>query len=365
MSKLSQIIKGSSSIDFIRSLKEFDNHEIVTVLSDKKSGLHAYVAIHSSRLGMAHGGTRMKIYKDETAALKDVLNLSKAMSYKSALASLRYGGAKGVIVLKNNKFDRDEVLAAYARKIEQLNGLFHTGTDVGLDDADIVKMSEHTQFMLGVSGTNLHDLSTSKAAALGVYKSIKTAAKFKYNTSDLASKLIAIKGLGKLGGELAELLYKDNALLIVADTDAQKIDKFVKNKPNVKVVSPDEIRSQKVHIYAPCALGDEFNKSNVGELNCEVIAGGANNQLADLETGDKLFKLGILYAPDYVVNAGGLIFVSDELEPGGPKYARIIERLNSIEATLLMIFMRAAKENLPTHRIADIIAQERINKGSL
>ena len=346
-----------------RQLDEFDDHEFVIAVTDTASGLRAFVAVHSRALGMAHGGTRYKSYATETEALQDALNLSRAMSYKSALAGLPYGGAKAVIILDENT-DRQAILAAYARKIEALRGLFHTGTDVGLIDDDIRYMHQFCQYMLGVSENDAGDLSTSKAASMGVYYAMKAAAQHRYGSDDLRNKVIGIKGLGKLGGGLAKLLAADGAKLLIADVDDSAVATCVEALPNSVVVMSSEIHKQPMDMYAPCALGQEFDAMNVSELQCSIIAGGANNQLASDEVGDQIAARGILYVPDYVANAGGLIFVSEELEADGFKVDRIKQRLLAISQTVSDILAEAQATNTPTHRVAVQHAETKIQQAS-
>lgn len=307
----------------------------------------------------------MKVYENEDEAVRDALNLSKAMSYKSALAGLPYGGAKAVIMLKPGiEYKRHDILQAYAERVDSLGGLFRTGTDVGMTDADTTFMSKYCKYILGVKQLGNSELTTAKSAALGVYYAIKAAAKFKYGSEDLSGKTIGVKGIGKLGYELVRLLSNDGALITVADINKESIDSIISELPGIKVVDSAVIHRQKLDIYAPCALGNEFNKKTISELNCQIVAGGANNQLENLEAGDKLFDSGILYVPDYIANAGGLIFVSDELEPGGFKEERILNRLKNIESTLEKVFSRSVKNKEPTHRVSDKIAQERIFRKS-
>lgn len=338
---------------------EFDNHEFVIEITDEASGLKGFIAVHSRTLGIAHGGTRMRPYETDSAALKDVLNLSRAMSYKSALAGLPYGGAKAVIIEQPNT-DKQAVLAAYAKKVDALGGLFHTGTDVGLTDEDVKLMAQHSKYMLGVSTADTGGFSTSKAAALGVFYAIKAAVKHKYGSDDLTGKVIGVKGVGKLGGELVSLLAEDGAKLLVADANAQQVAELQQKVAGLTVVPPEQIHMQQMDIYAPCAFGNEFTEETIGKLRCEIIAGGANNQLADATIGDQLFRQGILYIPDYIANAGGLIFVSEELEADGFQLGRLKQRLANITSTLETVFTRVEAEHLPTHRVADKIAEERI-----
>ena len=343
--------------------KEFDNHEFVIAINDEASGLKGFIAIHNRNLGIAHGGTRMRHYVNDRAALRDVLNLSRAMSYKSALAGLPYGGAKAVIIEDPNA-DRQAVLAAYAKKVEALGGLFHTGTDVGLTDDDVRYMSGFSQYMLGVGTADTGGFSTSKAAALGVYYAIKTAAQHVYGTDNLAGKVVGVKGVGKLGGELVGMLMRDGAQLIVADTDPARVASLQQAFPAIHAVTPYQIRTMPMDIYAPCAFGNEFTKSDIRKLRCKIIAGGANNQLADPSVGDELYRHGILYVPDYIANAGGLIFVSEELEADGFHLDRMQARLVNISHTLDAVFKRSDAERRPTHRVADTLAEERIRGAS-
>jgi glutamate dehydrogenase/leucine dehydrogenase len=341
----------------------FDNHEFVMSLNDDKSGLRAYIAIHNTNLGPALGGTRMVAYASDEDALEDVFNLSKAMSYKCALANLPYGGGKAVI-LADDKLDRDQVLLAYARLVEKLRGLFKTGTDVGISDDDVKKMATQTSHMLGQTEADRGDLSTSSVAALGVFYAMKAALRQLYGSSDFIGKKVAVKGIGKLGGELARLVSEAGASVIVADVNEAKCQELQERLPQVAVMSTDEIHRQEVDIYAPCALGNELTDQSIKELHCKAIVGGANNQLANSQIGDRLNDRGVLYAPDYIANAGGLIYVADELEPDGFNKQRVTERTKAIEQTMFTIFEQARRQNAPPYQVADMLARARIN-GSM
>jgi glutamate dehydrogenase/leucine dehydrogenase len=345
-----------------RYFPEFDNHEFVIALNDQKSGLKAYIAIHSTKPGPAHGGTRMKEYRSDDEALRDVLKLSKAMTYKSALAKLPYGGAKGVIIVNGSDSNREQILKAYAQKIEQLHGLFRTGTDVGLSDSDVEYMSSFSRYFLGLHTKDKGEMSTSNAAALGVYIAIKTSLKYRFGSDELKNRVIGIKGVGKLGGELVKLLVHDGATLIIADPDNSKTEGLrVLFPKQIIVVDPNEIHKHVMDVYAPCALGAEFTPSVIRKLACSIVVGGANNQLPNEKAGDELYKKGILYAPDYIVNVGGLIFVSEDLESDGFHSERVQKRLDHIAETLTDIFHQAEIEHMPTHRVAERIAKERFD----
>lgn len=347
-----------------RNHSEFDGHEFVMALTDDANGLKAFVAVHSRKLGIAHGGTRMKKYANDDEALRDVLNLSKAMSLKSAISDLPYGGAKGVIILGNG-VNRQSLLRSYSEKVEALGGLFHTGTDVGLTDEDIALMARHCKYMLGVAPGDKEGLSTSRTAALGVYKGIKASVHFRYGKDTLQGLRIGIKGVGKLGGELARLLIKDGVRLLVADIDSQKVKALTEKYNQIEVTSSKLISSQPLDVYSPCALGQEFDNNSVSKLQCSIIAGGANNQLANESVGDMIHEKDILYAPDFVINSGGLIFISEELETDGFDIDRVRKRLDNIPKVLLTLFQESKSTGLSTNRIALKMAIERISGGKI
>jgi leucine dehydrogenase len=342
-----------------RVVKEFDNHEFVTALTDERTGLNAFVAIHNTNLGPALGGTRMMFYSHETKALKDALNLSRAMSYKCALARLPYGGGKGVIMVNDGQ-PRDETLLSYAHLVHKLGGLFKTGTDVGVSDNDVRLMAQRTSHMLGVVPADRGGLSTSSTAALGVYYAMHAAVKQIFGADELKGAHVAIKGAGKLGEELARLISQSGGKVFISDIDPEKSKNVEEKYPGVTAVNNNAIHKQEVDIYSPCALGNEFNETIVPQLKCRAVVGGANNQLESEEAGDLLHEHGILYSPDYVTNAGGLIYVADELEEGGFNKERVLDRTRYIKETLLEIFDSSAKEQVPTYKVADMMAKFRI-----
>ncbi len=343
-----------------RALPEFDDHEMLIALTDEKSGLKSFVGIHNTNRGLALGGTRLRVYQTEEEALRDALNLSKAMTYKCALANLPYGGGKAVIIAKQDDFNHDEVLKAYARSIEKLGGLFKTGTDVGISDDDVRLMATQTKYMLGVTEADRGNLSTASCAALGVFHSIEAAMVSLFGSSSLQGKRIAIKGVGKLGGELARLCSEAGASIVASDVDDSKCEALRQKLSDVEIVSNDEINSVECDVYSPCALGKEFTEQNIDDLKCRAVVGGANNQLDNEQVGQLLHERGIIYAPDYVANAGGLIYVADELEPGGFRKERVIERTEAIRQTMETIFERSKATRRPTSDIANELARERI-----
>lgn len=344
----------------IEKLPEFDNHKLVTFFSDQKSRLRAFVAVHNDNLGPGTGGTRMWVYPSEVEALRDALNLSKAMTYKCALAGVPFGGSKGVIMGDPHRDKTPELLLAYAKSMNSLGGVT-TGTDVGLDDNDIKIMRKVSNYILGVPGGN--KLSTSTMATLGAYSSLLGALEEVWGkNAELAGKKFAIKGLGKTGMELVRLLIEQGAVVFAAEIDREKIKQAQKKYPKIKIVSPAQIHKQKVDMYCPCALGSDLNAHSVQELNCQVVVGTANNQLASSDIGDWLYKNSILYIPDYVANAGGLINVVDELDPSGYNKERVLKRVVGVKNTVKKIIARSHKEKQPTHRIADRMAEEIFKK---
>ena len=349
------------SEDAWRSYPEFDNHEFVMAVSEEESGLKAFIAIHNTNRGPALGGTRMKAYVSEASAVQDVLNLSRAMSYKCALANLPYGGGKAVI-MGNNQLDRAQVLTAYARLVEKLRGLFKTGTDVGISDQDVMHMAAATSHMLGVVAGDRGDLNTSNVAALGVFHGIKAVVRQLNGSASLVGQTVAIKGIGKLGGELTRLVLEAGGKVVVSDVNPAACIAIEKLFPGLKIVDNKTIHQQEVDVYAPCALGNEFNVTTIPQLRCKAIVGGANNQLENTAAGDLLHKRNILYAPDYIANAGGLIYVADELEDTGFNKQRVLLRTAGIEETLGLIFEESKRQNLPSHIIADRLGLERMHE---
>ncbi len=343
----------------LQQLEEFDDHLMVIAFEEKNSGLQGFIAVHNTHLGPTLGGTRFQAYASKEQALRDVLNLSKAMSYKCAMAGLPFGGAKGVII-KTPGMNKNAAFQRYAEVVEELRGLFKTGTDVGIYDTDVAHMARYTSHMLGVVPGDRGDMSTSSIAALGVYYSIRASLKHRYGSGSPKGVAIGIKGVGKLGGELARLLYADGALLTIADIDSNRCDEIAAANPGTKVCPPELIHTLPFQVYSPCALGNEFTRTTIKQLKTDIIAGGANNQLAHDGIGDRLHELGILYAPDYIANAGGLIYVADELEEGGFRPQRVLQRTKAVGQTLAEVYAAATEQHKSTNAVASNIARERM-----
>ena len=339
--------------DLIEKLPEFDNHEAVKYFDDPVSGLRGFIAIHRKNQSTpSFGATRLWSYSNDIDALKDALELSKMMSYKSALAGLKYGGAKGVIIAPRGNYDKNNIMSAYADVVNEMNGQFITGTDVGLTLADIKSIKDKCDYLVGFNG------DPTEFTVFGLYFSIKLSVKRILKKESLSGISIAIQGVGKIGGELLRLIYEDADKIFISDTDKSLTDSMKNKFPKVEVVSPDEIHKQAVDIFSPCALGHSLNNKSVSELRCKIVAGGANNQLASEDIGETLHKNGILYAPDYVVNLGGLISVVDEYENSEYDEQRILKKIEKIGENLDKIFEISANNDKPTN----IVANEMVKK---
>lgn len=340
--------------------REFDDHELVSVFEDERTKLRGFVAIHSTKLGPAVGGTRMYPYHSMTDALEDALRLSRAMTYKCAIAGVTYGGGKAVIMGNPDKLKTKDFLAAYAKRVNLFDGNFSTGEDVGISESDVQYMLTQAPCFIGKSN---QAGDPSPYAAMSTFRSIKVAVRFLYKKDSLNGMSIAIKGVGKVGSALAKLCANEGATIIIADSNARAIQQTLKLVPNAKVVSPRLIAKQKVHVYAPCALGGELTSQSISILKAEIVCGGANNQLANSEIGQLLHDQNIWYVPDFVANAGGLINVVDELEPNGYHKQRVLERIEKLDATLLKILTEAKRHSRSPNDVAMSMVHEILNKN--
>ncbi len=338
-----------------------DGYEQVVFCSDDQSGLRAIIAIHSTALGPALGGTRFYPYPAEEQALVDVLRLAKGMTYKAAAAGLDLGGGKAVIIGDPRRNKTEELLRAYGRFVETLGGRYITAEDVGtaLEDMDVVR--RESRWVTGCSHTYGGSGDPSPVTAFGVLQGIKACALEVFGEPDLAGRTVALQGVGKVGHALCGYLVEEGAKVTIGDIDVDNLGRAV-NDYGVQTVSLADIHKLEVDVFAPCALGGIVNDDTISEFRCKIIAGAANNQLARQEHGDKLRDLGILYAPDFVINAGGLINVEDELR--GYDRARAMKRVEGIYKQLQLIFAMAAERGLSTARAAEEHAQERIRKIS-
>jgi len=336
------------------ALLEEHEHEQVSLVYEPSSGYRGIIAIHDTTLGPALGGTRFWNYANDRDALIDCLRLARGMTYKAAVAGLNLGGGKSVIIGDNKIRNREPIFRAHGRHVKALGGRYITAEDVGtsVGDMEFIKAeTDHVTGLIGKSG------DPSPVTAFGVYRGIKACAKHRYGDDSLKGKTVAIQGCGHVGYYLADLLYKEGAQLYATDIDAVKL-KAVVDDFRAKPVSAEEIYSVEADIFAPCALGGIINDETIPQLKVEIISGGANNQLAEERHGDVLEEKGITYAPDYVINAGGLVNVNAELEGWTMERAR--NKAGEIYDTLLMLFELASDEGIPSYRAADRLAEKRI-----
>ncbi len=347
------------SILSVYSQAEFDDHEQVVFCTDKASGLKAIIAVHNTNCGPGVGGCRFWNYASDEEALVDVLRLSKGMTYKNAMAGLNFGGGKAVIIGDPKKLKSEALFQAFGRALNNLNGTYYSAEDVNITTGDIMIANQVTDYVVGLEGKSGNP---APFTALGTYLGIKAAVKHKFGRDDLNGIKLSIQGLGSVGMYLCERLHNDGAQLYVTDINQQAIDKAV-NEYSATAVGLDEIYALDVDVYVPCALGASINDDTIPQLKAKVIAGCANNQLKEPRHGDKLTELGILYAPDYVINAGGIINIFFEQDVEGYNADKATAKVGEIYDTLTQIFTRADAENMPTYKVADIMAQEIIARG--
>lgn len=343
--------------DIISDLEEFDNHSFVAFVSDPQTHLKGFISIHRGGVTPAFGATRFWHYTQEKFALEDSLRLSRLMSYKAALAGLPYGGAKGVIMAPLNVTDKEKenLLRSFARKVNMVGGRFITGSDVGVTDDNVKEMAKESPYIVGTS------CDPVKYTVEGVYLGILESVHNIFGDDSLKGRTIAIQGLGKTGWGLLELVSKDAEKIYVFDIDETKVKKAKEIFSQVVTVSEEELLQVEVDIFSPCALSHTLSLENIKKLNCKIIAGSANNQLVNGDSGELLHTKGILYAPDYVINAGGLIAVVDEYEHHGTDEKRVKKKVEKIQSTLKKIYITSKKENISTSLAANQLAERIIN----
>lgn len=338
-------------------ISKHGEHEQVVFCHDPHVGLKAIIAIHNTSLGPALGGTRMWNYKNEEEALVDVLRLSKGMTYKAAAAGLNLGGGKAVIIGDPKTQKSEALFRAFGHFVNSLNGKYITAEDVGTGVTDMEHIYMETPWVTGIPKDFGGSGDPSPYTAHGVLMAIKASAKEKYGSDSLKGKRIAVQGLGNVGSNLVKYLKEEGAEITVADIDAART-KATADQFGAKAVSPDEILFVDCDILAPCALGAVVNDGTIQKIKAKVIAGGANNILAEGRHGDQLKELGILYAPDYVANAGGLMNVFVELEGYSPE--RAFEKTRRVYDNILKVYEIAKRDNIATNVAADRLAEERI-----
>ncbi len=336
-----------------------DGHEQVVFGSDPATGLRCIIALHSTALGPGLGGTRFYPYPDEQAALVDVLRLAKAMAYKNACAGLDHGGGKAVILGDPATAKTEALLRAYGRMVESLNGRYVTACDVGTTPADLAIVRRETRWATGYDLEAGGSGDSGILTAYGTYIGMRACAQRVWGNPSLNGRHVAIQGTGKVGKRLAGHLHAEGARLTVADVDKDSAEDCAEHT-NAEVVDPADIHAVDADVFSPNALGAVINDATVPQLRCRIVAGAANNQLAEDRHGAALADAGILYGPDYVLNAGGVIQVAAELHPAGYSEPRARHAVERIGDRLTAVFDLADAEGVPTNRAADLLAERRI-----
>jgi len=352
--------KGRVFMEIFKYMEKYDYEQLV-FCQDEASGLKAIIAIHDTTLGPALGGARMWTYASEENAIEDALRLARGMTYKNAAAGLNLGGGKTVIIGDPFKDKNEEMFRALGRFIQGLNGRYITAEDVGTTVTDMDLIHEETNYVTGISPAFGSSGNLSPVTAYGVYRGMKASAKEAFGSDSLEGRTISVQGLGNVAYKLCEYLHNEGAKLVVTDINQAAIDRVVHDF-GATAVAPDDIYSQEVDIFSPCALGAILNDETIPQLKARVVAGSANNQLQDSRHGDILHELGIVYAPDYVINAGGVINVADELY--GYNRERAMKRVDGIYDSIEKIFAISKRDGIPTYVAANRLAEERIARVS-
>ena len=336
-----------------------EGHEQVTMFSDPGSGLKAIIAIHDTTLGPACGGTRMWPYESEADALTDALRLSQAMTYKSAAAGLHFGGGKGVIIGDPRSAKSEALMRAYGRFIDTLGGRYLTTTDVGTTSRDLEYMRQETTHVTGLPVSLGGSGDTSIMTGLGLYMGMKACAEEVWGNGGLRGKTVAVQGFGKVASHMCEHLMEEDTRIVVTDVFEDALDRA--RDWGLEVTTPDSILASDCDILAPCALGGVLNTETIPQLKCRVVAGGANNQLLSEDDGEELHRRGILYAPDYIVNAGGVINVEAEMGDAGYSLERAREKTQRIHEIMGSVIRTSQAEEISTAAAAARLAEERLN----
>jgi leucine dehydrogenase len=346
-------------VDPVFGQVSFDGHEQVVFCNDKDTGLKAIIGIHNTVLGPALGGTRMWNYANEWEALNDVLRLSRGMSFKSSISGLNLGGGKAVIIGDAKTQKTPELMRKFGEYVNSLSGKYITAEDVGMETKDMDTVREVTQYVTGISEEKGGSGNPSPITAYGVFMGLKAATKYRFGSDNLEGKKVLVQGIGHVGEVLVQHLTESGAIVTIADINEDRL-KAVGQKYGAKIFTGDDLYSAEVDIYAPCALGATINDATIHKIQAKVIAGAANNQLAnEVIHGTILKDKGILYAPDFLINAGGVINVYSEL--ANLTRAQVMEKTENIYNTSLEIFKFAETNNITTHQAAMSIAQKRID----
>ena len=337
---------------------DFSNHEGVYFASDPLSQLRVIIAVHSTTRGPSAGGTRFWRYESEAEAITDALRLSKAMSYKNAVADLPLGGGKAVVIHPDGEFDRVALFEAYGRAINHLGGRYITAEDVGVSPKDMDVIASQTSFVAGLSKGDAASGDPSPLTADGVFRGLIAASEFLWGGENLQGRSVAVQGLGHVGYALCEKLYKAGAKLIVADINQDAVKK-AQDKLEAIIVPVESIHAQEVDIFSPCALGGIINTRSIVDIKAKIIGGAANNQLLRDDCIADLDKRGILYLPDFVLNAGGIINIAAEVS-GEYNPDWVEEKLSTLKETILNILKTSKRKNISTLKVAMKIAEDRL-----
>ena len=333
-------------------------HEQIVFCNDKKTGLKAIIALHNTSIGPAFGGCRMLNYKSEKDALNDVLRLSRGMTYKAAMSKINLGGGKAVIFGDSKKDKNENLFKSFGRFVEGLAGRYITAEDVGTNVQDMEWIKSETSYVTGISHDNGGSGDPSPVTALGVYSGIKATVKKKMGKDSLHGLKIGVQGVGNVGSHLCKLLSREGVILYVSDVDKVSL-KRVANEFGAQIIDLESIYSSDMDIYAPCALGGTINNFTIPKLKCSIIAGAANNQLEKDIHAEMLYDKDILYAPDYVINAGGLINCANEIK-GYNKREALLQAEHGIYDNLIEVYKLSEIEGINTHEAAMKIANQRI-----
>lgn len=347
-------------MEIFKRMEQHDYEQLV-FCQDKNSGLKAIICIHDTTLGPALGGTRMWNYATEEEAIEDAIRLGRGMTYKNAAAGLNLGGGKTVIIGDPLKDKNEEMFRAFGRFIQGLNGRYITAEDVGTTVADMDLIHEETDFVTGISPAFGSSGNPSPVTAYGIYIGMKAAAMEAFGDDSLEGKTVTVQGVGNVAYTLCKHLHEEGAKLIVADINKEAVQRAV-NDFGATAVEPNDIYSQEADIFAPCAMGAIINDETIPQLKVKVVAGSANNQLKEERHGDELEAKGIVYAPDFVINSGGVINVADELY--GYNNDRAMKRVETIYDSITKIFEISKRDNVPSYIAAERMAEERIQRVS-
>jgi leucine dehydrogenase len=359
--EVKDIKKSSLAENPVISQMLLNNHEQVVFCNDNDTGLKAIIAIHNTILGPSLGGTRMWAYNNEMEALTDVLRLSRGMTYKSAVAGLNLGGGKAVIIGDAKTQKNEALMRRFGKFVNSLSGKYITAEDVGVNTKDMEYIKMETDFVSGLPVNMGGSGDPSPVTAHGVYIAMKASAKEKWGSDSLAGKKVVVQGIGNVGENLVKNLVKEKAIVSIYDINAERLKQIAKETGATVITDSDGLYDLDMDIYAPCALGGTLNTDTLNRLKCSIICGAANNQLAE-ETvhGKMVIEKNILYAPDFVINAGGIINVYYELE--GYNRERALAHAEKIYETTLNIFKEAKEQNIPTYMAANRIAEKRIEQ---